>query len=233
MVRPRLIEFPRVAECRASKPNFLFVRVALLCLMVTTRLLAHPMDDAVVEVRLEPPQARFSFLLAYPLVASFDDNGDRVLSGVEVEQHGAELARLLEEHLGLIPGGRLQVQAEEQAVALETHTRLRATADWSARADTFTLVYSLWPPNADGPRCFLVVQQGERSLSAVLSQEEPRFSLPLTWQGRLRQRATPPVMGAAVVVGLGLLALGQRRLRWSLVAGLGLAGLAAWWLVKP
>ncbi len=233
MVLPGRVAFPRVAECGVSKPNLLFVRLVLLCLMATTRLMAHPMDDAVVEVRLEPAQARFSFLLAYPLVASFDDNGDRVLSGLEVEQHRAELARLLQEHLGLGPAGPLQVQAEDQAVALETHTRLRATADWPAGADTFTLVYSLWPPNADGPRCFLVVQQGERSLSVVLSQEEPRFSLPLTWQGRLRQRATPPVLGAGLVVGLGLLALGRRRLRWALIGGLGLAGLAAWWLVKP
>ncbi len=218
---------------RTGRAELAGVRTALLFLMLATRVLGHPLDDAVVEVRLEPGRARLSLLLAYPLIASYDENGDRLLSSLEVEKHRAELTSLLGQHLGLAPGAELEVQAEEQAVALETHTRLLARVLWPHPLNAFQLDYSLWPPGAEGPKCFLVVQSSDRSVSAVLSQEHPKFLLPLTWRGRLQQRATPLVLTLGLGAALALLVLGRRSPRWALGSAVLLAAGAASWLVRP
>ncbi len=202
-------------------------------LMLVNRVLAHPLDDAVVEARLEPGRARLSLLLAYPLIASYDEDGDRLLSSLEVEKHRAELTSLLGQHLGLSAGAELEVQADEQAVALKTHTRLLATALWPQPLNVFQLDYSLWPPRADGPKCFLVVQSSGRSVSAVLSQEHPKFRLPLTWRGRLQQRGTPIVLTLGSVAALALLVLGRKSPRGALGGAFLLAAGAAYWLVRP
>jgi hypothetical protein len=218
---------------RPRRAELAQVRTALLLFMLATRVLAHPLDDAVVEAHLEPGRARLSMLLAHPLIASYDENGDRLLSSLEVEKHRTELTSLLGKHLGLSPGAELEVQADEQAVALEAHTRLLALALWPQPLDAFELDYSLWPPRADGPKCFLVVQSSGRSISAVLSQEHPKFRLPLTWRGRLQQRATPIVLALGLGAALALLALGRKSPRGALGGAALLAAGAAYWLVRP
>lgn len=218
---------------RTRRAELARVRTALLILMLATRVLGHPLDDAVVEARLEPGRARLSMLLAYPLIANYDEDGDRLLSRQEVEKHRAELISLLGQHLGLAPGAELEVQADEQAVALQTHTRLLALALWPQPLNAFQLDYSLWPPRAEGPKCFLVVQSSDRSVSAVLSQEHPKFSLPLTWRGRMQQRATPIVLALALGATLTLVALGRKSPRAALGGAVLLAAGTAYWLVRP
>ncbi|MEW6281860.1 MAG: HupE/UreJ family protein [Candidatus Eremiobacterota bacterium] len=157
------------------------MRLRLLVLLLALLFLAaeaHWTDDAAMQITVQGSQANCVWQFAGALAKFADDDGDGRLSQAELTRHQDELLASMRGKLELRSGAspaRLRIVEQPGTEPSDTHYTVLLQAAWDAPVHDFELLYDFWAPQANGPKCLVVLQHGESTRSTVLTPMQTRF----------------------------------------------------------
>ena len=138
---------------------------------------AHWADLAVADVILADTDAQITLSIPTTLLDFADDNGDKVLSQQEIDQHYRQLKQHLSSTIVLtnetgVPGTfTLDPAVSSQSNERITHSTFSLTYQWPNPPQTFSIRYGLFAPELDQTQCLATITQGNRTRNIVFTPE--------------------------------------------------------------
>lgn len=139
---------------------------------------AHPLDEGVLEVRLEGSTVKGSLRLPGDGFRFADESGDGLLSAAEIENHRTALETAFATYFELLGDGtppQLRLRPTRGAPSL-SHVEVGFVMDWPEQPEAFTAHFKRYDWDyKDPPSCLASFLGGEAAQTHIFRQEESVF----------------------------------------------------------
>lgn len=174
------------------------LQVSLLGLLATlwlgnvaiTPALAHWADLTVADVTITDTNAQITLTLPTVLLNFADDDGNKTLSQVEIEEHRPQLEQTLGNNIVLKnqtgTSGKLTLTpvTAQQSEDKITHSTFLLQYKWSTSLEKLTIQYTLFSPELDQNQALATITQGNRTRNVVFTPKNNTLEIAdtLPWQ---------------------------------------------------